>query len=174
MSDQPPSDVLGALPRRRPHRRSDKRPSPAQAQSPTPSDGGEASTRPPSPSGPQTTRSRGTRLKQSSRSTAETATVADEPTTAQEPAAPQEPITPREPATAPEPDPLGADTDRPQRLRQPAQPAGVPATPRRRPAQSGGRHVLTTAVHAAAELTEIGLSVSARALRGMVERLPRP
>jgi hypothetical protein len=50
----------------------------------------------------------------------------------------------------------------------------VPTTPRRRPAQAGGRHILGTAAQAAAELAEIGLSVSARVLRGVVDRLPRP
>jgi hypothetical protein len=34
--------------------------------------------------------------------------------------------------------------------------------------------VLGTAAQAAAELAEIGLSVSARALRRVVDRLPRP
>jgi hypothetical protein len=34
--------------------------------------------------------------------------------------------------------------------------------------------VLGTAVQAAGELAEIGVSVSARALRGLVSRLPRP
>ncbi|MFN8174123.1 MAG: hypothetical protein U0T02_03550 [Solirubrobacteraceae bacterium] len=34
--------------------------------------------------------------------------------------------------------------------------------------------VLTTAVRAAGELAEIGLSVGTRALRGTLERLPRP
>jgi hypothetical protein len=61
------------------------------------------------------------------------------------------------------------------RLRQPAQPSGVPATPASRPPdQPTGRHILGTAAQAAAELAEIGLSVSARALRGVVDRLPRP
>ncbi len=69
-----------------------------------------------------------------------------------------------------------------QRLAQPAQPGGTPVTKRRTkqpappPARStpGGADVLGTAVQAAAELAEIGLSVSARALRRAVSRLPRP
>jgi hypothetical protein len=68
-------------------------------------------------------------------------------------------------------------TRRPQteRLRQPAQPAGTPPTPRsRRPVPATGAEIFETAVHAAAELAEIGLSVSARALRNAVSRLPRP
>jgi hypothetical protein len=60
-------------------------------------------------------------------------------------------------------------------LRQPAQPRGVPTTPRgRRPAPPPGRDVLGTAVQAAAELAEIGLSLGARALRGAAARVPRP
>jgi hypothetical protein len=37
-----------------------------------------------------------------------------------------------------------------------------------------GSDIVSTAVQAAAELAEIGLSVSARALRNAVSRLPRP
>ncbi len=92
MNDEPPSKVLGALPRTRPHRRSDKRAAPAGERAsveslPTPGPGTEASV--------------------------------DEP-----PAA--------------------------------------------------GAHILGTAVQATAELAEIGLSLSARALRGALSRLPRP
>jgi hypothetical protein len=50
----------------------------------------------------------------------------------------------------------------------------VPSTPRSRPAPAGSGHILGTAAQAAAEIAEIGLSVSARALRRMVDRLPRP
>ncbi|MGH2884319.1 MAG: hypothetical protein ACRDPA_16770, partial [Solirubrobacteraceae bacterium] len=64
---------------------------------------------------------------------------------------------------------------RPPRLAQPAKPAGVPPTRREAPPEeSSGQHVLGTAAQAAAELAEIGLSVSARALRRVVDRLPRP
>jgi hypothetical protein len=62
---------------------------------------------------------------------------------------------------------------KPTRLRQPAQPGGTP-TAHRKPVPSTGADVLGTAVQAAAELAEIGLSVSARALRRAVSRLPRP
>jgi len=69
-----------------------------------------------------------------------------------------------------------------QRLAQPAQPRGVPAGPRtRRPAASAPRSepaspapILGTAVQAAAELAEIGLALSGRALRRAIGRLPRP
>ncbi len=61
------------------------------------------------------------------------------------------------------------------RMRQPAQPAGVPRTPREVPPEDpSSRHLLGTAAQAAAELAEIGLSASARALRRVVDRLPRP
>jgi len=64
---------------------------------------------------------------------------------------------------------------RPQRLRQPAQPPGVPPSPSgHRPPQPSGRDIVGTAAQAAAELAEIGLSMSARALRSAVSRLPRP
>jgi hypothetical protein len=39
---------------------------------------------------------------------------------------------------------------------------------------SSGVDIIGTAVQAAAELAEIGLSASARALRSAVARLPRP
>jgi hypothetical protein len=61
------------------------------------------------------------------------------------------------------------------RLRQPAQPAGAPPSPRSRGSvPATGAEVLGTAVHAAAELAEIGLTAGARALRNAVARLPRP
>jgi hypothetical protein len=105
MSDELPSKVLGALPRTRPHRRSDKRA--ALAGNPV---------------------------------------GRDLPLTA-DPAV-------REPSPPPAADPPDSfDARRP-----------LPA----------GANVLGTAVQAAAELAEIGLSASARALRSALSRLPRP
>jgi hypothetical protein len=98
MSERKPSEVLGALPRTRPHRRSDKRAARPTA-TPLPP-------KPPAPAAP--TRSRVAAQK----------------------------------AAKPEPEPRS--------------------------------DILGTAVQAAAELAEIGLSASARALRGAVSRLPRP
>jgi hypothetical protein len=66
-----------------------------------------------------------------------------------------------------------AKRPKPTRLRQPAQPGGTPVA-RRKPVPSSSADVVGTAVQAAAELAEIGLSVSARALRRAVSRLPRP
>jgi hypothetical protein len=48
------------------------------------------------------------------------------------------------------------------------------AAPAERPARELSPGVLETAVQAAAELAEIGLHASARALRRAVSRLPRP
>jgi hypothetical protein len=64
------------------------------------------------------------------------------------------------------------------RLQQPKQPTGTPSgvrSPQPATRQSPGRHdILETAVQAAAELAEIGLTVSARALRSALSRFPRP
>jgi hypothetical protein len=73
----------------------------------------------------------------------------------------------------------------PTRLRQPKQPGGTPSrgpakprpaarTPVRTPSPPKGGEILGTAVQAAAELAEIGLSAGARALRRAVSHLPRP
>lgn len=60
-------------------------------------------------------------------------------------------------------------------LRQPQQPSGTPPAPRaRRPIPASGTELLSTVAQATAELAEIGLSVSARALRNALGRLPRP
>jgi hypothetical protein len=50
--------------------------------------------------------------------------------------------------------------------------ASQASSPERAPAEQHG--TLETVVQAAAELTELGLRASARALRGAVSRLPRP
>ena len=90
---QRPSDVMGALPHRRPNRRSDKRVKPAKTAEPPP---------------------------------AKTA------------------------------EPQAAKTAEPP------------------PAVAGGKEIVGTMVQAAAELAEIGLSATARAVREAVARLPRP
>jgi hypothetical protein len=123
------SEVLSALPHRRPHRRSDKR-----------------AARP-----------------------VKTETTAAAPkaktTTAKAKKASNGRATKPTPATRPAP----------KRLRQPAQPAGAPPSPRSRGSvPNSGADVLGTAVHAAAELAEIGLTAGARALRNAVARLPKP
>jgi hypothetical protein len=146
MTGEPPSEVLGSLPRTRPHRRSQKRP-------------------------PRAARAADTRA-----ATVGTRTI-DAPADGQAKAKPAMTETAKaKPANAKTAAPRRV-TPRPapSRLRQPAQPAGTPPGPRnRRPAPSNGSDVLGTAVQAAAELAEIGLSVGARAIRGAVARLPRP
>jgi hypothetical protein len=96
MNDQRPDDVLGALPRRRPHRRSEKRPA--------------------------------------------------RPVRTRDTAAWREPVSARP----------------------------IRSHPARSSAPAIGADILGTAVRAAAELAEIGLSAGARALRNAIARLPRP
>ncbi|HEY1522188.1 MAG TPA: hypothetical protein VGF70_04175 [Solirubrobacteraceae bacterium] len=153
MADQRQSDVLGALPRTRPHRRSAKRPERPGETTGKP----RAATRATSPSAPQRgnapsasagrpkskprtaagSRS-GPRAVGGSRSAASTRSKAD-------------------------------------RLRQPPQPRGIPSQPRSPvPSTPHPPEILGTFVQAAAELTEIGLSLGAQLLRRAVARLPRP
>lgn len=144
MSDERPSKILGALPRSRPHRRSQKRPVRGGPEAAAPPQSG-SKTRPEAM--PTTTRAE--RVSASTRSKAR--------------------------PTARRTKPRAARPAQSKRLRQPAQPAGTPPPPRsRRPAPSPGRDILGTAVQATAELAEIGLTVSARALRNALSRLPRP
>ena len=78
-------------------------------------------------------------------------------------------------STRPATKPMPATRPALKRLRQPAQPAGAPPSPRSRVSvPNTGADVLGTAVHAAAELAEIGLTAGARALRNAVARLPKP
>jgi hypothetical protein len=140
MTGEPPSEVLGSLPRTRPHRRSQKRP-PRVVDAGADAQFGAK----PAKVQPATAKTAGPR-----------------------------PTTPRPEAKTTGPRPV-TPRPKPTRLRQPAQPAGTPPGPRARPpATSSGSDLLGTAVQAAAELAEIGLSVGARAIRGAVARLPRP
>ncbi|HUA03843.1 MAG TPA: hypothetical protein VMB27_08075 [Solirubrobacteraceae bacterium] len=143
MSDERPSDVLGALPRRRPHRRSDKRATPAPA--------AEHAAVVPAPVAERS----GTGTKRAPSSRPRGARPANGPRPATSDAQPRR---------------------RAEPLRQPAQPAGTPPAPPQRGSRdySTGKDILGIAAQAAAELAEIGLSVSARALRNAVGRLPRP
>jgi hypothetical protein len=103
------------------------------------------------------------------------------------------PPAPRKPAEGPAPKPQrvsGASasaTATPRRkararptaktLRQPAQPRGIPKArraPKRKPAPASGAEIVGTAIQAVGELAELGLTLSARALRNAVSRLPRP
>jgi len=176
--------VLGALPRRRPHRRSAKRAAPPETINGNGNGtDGQAPERRSVASRPQATRARGARPKAAKPAgatkptparAAKPAPAATKPAPAATKPAPARAAKPAPPATRPVPARPTARR-RPQPLRQPAQPAGVPPTSHGRPAdEQQGRHVLGTAAQAAAELAEIGLSVSARALRRVVDRLPRP
>jgi hypothetical protein len=157
MTDDRPSEVLGGLPRTRPHRRSEKRGAPAQhlaAEAPTAT----------APTPPTATAPAG---KPVTRKPAA-------PKTATGGSASVEPLGPARKASGTAAQRHAART-KPARLPQPEQPAGAPPTPAsRRPVPSSGVDILGTAVQAAAELTEIGLSASARALRGAISKLPRP
>ncbi|MGO9905693.1 MAG: hypothetical protein ACLP4R_28550 [Solirubrobacteraceae bacterium] len=181
MSDDRPSDVLGALPRRRPQRRSDKRAAPAPADNSSAQQAAapagprsaaapkraSASTKQGSGSGKRTAaRTRGATSKASAAST--------KPGRRKQPV-PAAPIRAADDTAHPVAPPTRATRRRPDRLPQPAQPPGVPPTPAApRPEATQGQHVLGTAAQAAAELAEIGLTVSTRALRNAVARLPRP
>jgi len=167
--EERPSEVLGALPRTRPHRRSDKR-----------------AARPPAAM---------TETREPAAKTPEPAAKTPEPAAkTPEPAAKAAKASGEAPASASQ----AAARAKP-RLRQPAQPTGAPAkrAAKARPGAAAGRStgktkprprpeppapsrekasgdVLGTAVQAAAELAEIGLAVSARTLRRAIQRLPRP
>jgi hypothetical protein len=115
-----PSEVLGALPHRRPNRRSEKRAGGARAVAPEQP-----------PPGAATGKARG-----------------------------------KQPTTRP----------RAGRREQPSPPAGrrEQPSPAAQPSPPRGAELVSTAVQAAAELAEIGLSATARAIREAVARLPRP
>ena len=147
MSKDYSTDLLSALPRTRPHRRSKKRPARgAPAERPTGST------------------ANGTRAKaRSSRREASGAAPRK-----------QTGATSRAKRTT-----TKAGTRRQiKRLPQPPQPEGTPtrapAGPVSRTARPVPVPVVTTAVQAVGELAEIGLSLGARALRGAIDRLPRP
>jgi hypothetical protein len=187
MSDKPTTDVLGALPRTRPHRRSGKRAArPGEAPQ---TDADAATEREPAAGTPRSNGDAGKPKRRAARSGAAKSARGRKqatPTAGAKPArggrgprsgAPK----PGRPAGGPPSEP---PRERPRavsgpgkaaRLPQPPQPAGTPAGPRpRKPAPASSTEILGTAVQAAAELAEIGLTVSARALRNAVSRLPKP
>lgn len=153
MTDKRQPGVLGSLPRTRPHRRSDKRPAaaaPATVSEPMVSPA-EVTPEPkrakakPRATGTATPRATGTAKRRA------TAT-----------AKPRAAVTPRATTRTAAATPVGEAKPRRTPAREAAPtPAPVPGT-------------LETAVQAAAELAEIGLQASARALRRTLSRLPRP
>jgi len=224
MSDEQPSEVLGALPRARPHRRSQKRSGAAAAPASRtePHAGAQSGparkpiarkppraagpqSRPARPGGPQSRPAGPPATPEPSRPSHGDATEPGPPpagaddsresavTTHTEAADSRRSLKgrattdtrkpQRNAATAaqgtPEPPPDATTTARgaphPRPLRQPAQPKGLPTTPRRRhPEPLSGADMFDTAVRATAELAEIGLMLSARAIRRAMARLPRP
>jgi translation initiation factor IF-2 len=200
MSDERPSDVLSALPRTRPHRRSGKR---AERSVDTPASAAEPAAGEAKPAARAAKPAAGAAKPQAEKLKAAAAKPkaakppARKPTSTKPTAAKP---TARKPSTA-KPSTAKPTAARPtaatpaarkpragtgagtraktpyqgERLRQPPQPAGTPSRQRsRKPVPASGTEILGTAVQAAAELAEIGLSVSARALRNAVSRLPKP
>ncbi len=165
MADQRQSDVLGALPRRRPQRRSAKRPARADSASSRPANGANSQSTAEATRAPEapTTQSR-------TRPRPATATKNRGPGQAN--AVPRVPSPPRSTA---KPKAGARRQSKTDRLRQPPQPRGIPSQPRSPvPASPHRPEILGTFVQAAAELTEIGLSLGAHVLRRAVSRLPRP
>jgi hypothetical protein len=153
MSDEPQPGVIGSLPRTRPHRRSDKRaaapagapPVDAQSAAEPAVVKAAAAKRPPAATAAKRAPA-ATKPKRAAKATAQAkhAPAAPRKLHAVKPARAASPTTP---TVAARPEPAPADA-----------PHGV----------------LETAVQAAAELAEIGLHASARALRRAASRLPRP
>jgi hypothetical protein len=203
MSDERPSDVLGALPRTRPHRRSDKRGAPqepateqaalpdqASAEAPGRPDAARdhaAATVPPAAGVPEpkpapvarTARSAGkSGPRAASGKTSASKRSAATPARAKRPAAQKKAPSPRRVA---KPKPVATPSQAKARVGGQAEPElRAPAAksqagrPDSTPAKEATSGPVGTAVQAAAELAEIGLSMSARALRNALSRLPRP
>ena len=178
MSDERHSEVLGGLPRTRPHRRSDKRAATSAAAA-TP---GPETT--PAATKPAAKESRGQKAggQKAGSQKAGSQKAGSEKASSQKSGRHKgdgQHAGGQRRAAADTPAATGGT-----RLRQPAQPDGLPAQPRgtNRPAPRPsapaappkGGEILGTAVQAAAEIAEIGLSAGARAIRRAVSRLPRP
>jgi hypothetical protein len=163
MTDNRNPGVLGSLPRTRPHRRSDKRPAvAASAAVPEPVVSPVDVTPEPTP---DVAKTRGTATaKPRATGTAKrraTATASAKPRTSAS-AKPRAAAAPKATAKQADAKPAGETKSRKTPARQsPPPPAPVPGA-------------VETAVQAAAELAEIGLQASARALRRTLSRLPRP
>jgi hypothetical protein len=163
MNDDRPTDVLGALPRTRPHRRSQKRPAPPPSVA---SDAGASAEAAPEPPAASRAEAAAPRAKRASAKPAKPRAGATAKPTPRASAKP--PVAPRAARGPAPPAPAAPAAARAERSPEAPAPRRVPPAP----AQSPG--VLETAVQAAAELAEIGMSAGARALRGALSRLPRP
>ena len=153
-SQRPSTDVLGALPSSRPHRRSAKRPAHV------------AETAPPETGAPPATAKTAAKAKATRPETVTPPATAEAKTKATGSETPAPP-----PARAERP----ATPASKRRLRQPPQPRGLPPTPakRERPEPEESHDLVGGTIRAAAELTEISLTASARMLRAAVSWLPR-
>ncbi len=146
MSDERPSEVLGALPRTRPHRRSDKRATRSEKENPA------AAVTPEAVDAVQAAIAAAEPVRAKATAKPPAAGKAETKTTSAAKAKFKAPATAK-----------AADAAR----------AKI-AAPTADPVKSRRTDALGTAVQAAAELAEIGLSASARAIRRAVSRLPRP
>jgi hypothetical protein len=145
MSDERPSEVLGGLPRTRPHRRSEKRVAPADRVT--------AAAVKATPGRATTVKAATTRARRSP-----------------SPPRPSKPLAASAPGATKRATPSAARVRQPA---QPPGTPTVSAGPRA-PAPSGRVDLIGSAVHVSAELAEIGISAGARALRSVLARLPRP
>jgi hypothetical protein len=161
MSETPPSRVLGSLPSSRPERRSAKRKARTDTLTvPEAAAAGEPN-EPAKANAPLTPKS--SARPRAAKKTVTEAGAADEPKAA--------PVQGTRPASAPKPRPVSrpAPKSRPEPLPRPGAARPVQPTPSIDLTQVAG-----LVIKATAELAEIGLSASARALKLAVSRLPRP
>lgn len=178
MSEEKTTDVLGALPHSRPHRRSDKRrarQTPAGASPANDTEPAAAKSSAPKPAASKPSAPKPGASKPSAPEPAASGPAASKPAGAAKP-------------TASKPAPAARAKTKPRartaspRLQQPKQPTGTPSRVRDAAPKDGRagrtqpeRHdLLGSAVQAAAELTELGLTIGARVIRGAVSKLPRP
>jgi hypothetical protein len=176
MTEPRPSQVLGGLPRSRPHRRSQRR----QAVQPIPQSAppratmaGESTAK----TGVPTLESKISVAKPETRSGEPRASAATPRTPAGEPRARTSAAKPKtRSTTAVDPKPTVTVSGETPGSAAPNGADPVTAGPARtsQAARATGTEVLGTAVQAAAELAEIGLTFWARTLRDAVSRLPHP
>ena len=176
MNDYHPSGVLGGLPHSRPHRRSPKRAIPGAAGPKTGEEPrnapAEVDTAPVAEAKPHSASSRMARAGSAAKSRPRSAPKARASASAQ-----PRPNRSEGGARTAEPGRSSAQSPRfsaqsPRPSAQSRQPGAPPTT--RAPEPPDRPSAVATAAQAAAELAEIGLTMSARALRGALSRLPRP
>ncbi|HTU97882.1 MAG TPA: hypothetical protein VMF14_18680 [Solirubrobacteraceae bacterium] len=165
MSTEPKPGVIGSLPRTRPHRRSDKRAAPPAGAPPVDS---QSAAEPEVVKAAAPKRATAAGAKPAATATG-TGTGTAKPKRATKPKPTPAPAKPKPAAAKPKPAP--ARSKRPVPGAAPPRPGSPGREPTGREPSHG---VLETAVQAAAELAEIGLHASARALRRAASRLPRP